>query len=261
MADRDGKARAPGGGWVDDLKVATAFLSRIPVSAGGAAAPGRLARAARAFPLVGAGLGLLGGLVYAIALGLGLTPTLAAVLALAALVWLTGALHEDALADVADGFGGGTERDEKLRIMRDSRVGSYGALALVVSFALRVAALSALAEPGTVTAALVAAGAASRATMAGLMQRLEPARTEGRAAEAGKPDDRAVALALAIAAVISVLGLGLRAGAGGFLAAGLGAAAVGYLARRQIGGHTGDVLGAGQQAAEILCLLTVVALV
>ena len=106
----------------------------------------------------------------------------------------------------------------------------------------------------------MAAGAVSRAAMVGLMHRLEPARRDGQGAAAGRPDDPGLYTALAIAAVVALVLVGLAAGLAALLAAGLGAAAIGALARRQIGGSTGDVLGAGQQAAEVLFLFAVVAL-
>lgn len=256
----DGAGDGAGGGWGEDLRVAALFLTRLPLAVAGAPAPGRLAGAARAFPVVGVGLGFAAGLVYAAAHSLGLPPGLAALAALAALILLTGALHEDALADLADGLGGGSGRDDKLEIMRDSRLGSYGAVALVLALLARLGALAAIAEPGAVMAALIAAGAVSRTAMVGLMHRLEPARRDGQGAAAGRPDDPGLYTALAIAAVVALVLVGLAAGLAALLAAGLGAAAIGALARRQIGGSTGDVLGAGQQAAEVLFLFAVVAL-
>src|SRR5579864_6859060 len=115
--------RAPGD-WPDDLLIAAAFLTRMPIPTP-AVLPGRLAQASWAFPLVGVGVGL---------------PTLAAALiAVAGTAALTGALHEDGLADTADGFGGGATPEAKLTIMRDSRNGAYGVLALIFSVALRAA--------------------------------------------------------------------------------------------------------------------------
>src|SRR5579864_5025125 len=129
--------RAPGD-WPDDLLIAAAFLTRMPIPTP-AVLPGRLAQASWAFPLVGVGVGLLGGLAYAFAAWLGLPTLAAALIAVAGTAALTGALHEDGLADTADGFGGGATPEAKLTIMRDSRNGAYGVLALIFSVALRAA--------------------------------------------------------------------------------------------------------------------------
>src|SRR4051812_14340659 len=116
--------------WRDDLIVAATFLTRVPLHAIVQPHDPRasLAQALRAFPLIGALIGLAAGLVYAAAGLLGLAPLAAALVAIGASIALTGALHEDGLADCADGFGGGRERDAKLAIMRDSRIGTYGVL-------------------------------------------------------------------------------------------------------------------------------------
>jgi adenosylcobinamide-GDP ribazoletransferase len=241
-----------------DCKVALAFLSRLRVRAQPPWRAADLAASAPWFPVVGALIGLAGALAYALAAWFGLPPLPAAALALAASAWLTRALHEDGLADVADGFGGGVTREARLAIMRDPRIGSYGALALVLAVVARAGAIAALAEPLAVAAALVAAGAVSRAALPAVMAALPQARPDGLAASAGRPHPLRAAAALLIAALIAVLLL--RGAAPAALIAGaLGALAVALLARRQIGGHTGDVLGAVQQLAEIGALFGVLA--
>jgi adenosylcobinamide-GDP ribazoletransferase len=210
------------------------------------------------FPAVGALIGLAGAIGYALATWLGLPPWPAAVVALATTILLTGALHEDGLADVADGFGGGRTREDKLRIMRDPRVGSYGAIALVVALLARAGALAALAAPWAVGAALVAAGTISRAALPAVMATLPNARSDGLAAAAGRPHPLRAGAAVLVGALLAVVLLGPAAPAA-LLAGGAGALAVALLARRQIGGHTGDVLGAVQQVAEIGVLLGVAA--
>src|SRR5579864_2013 len=122
--------------WLDDLLAAAAFLTRVPVPH--RASPPNLARAYRAFPLVGVAIGAVVGAVYLLLLWIGLPTIGAAVLALGAGAWLTGGLHEDGLADLADGFGGGRDQAAKLDVMRDSRLGTYGALALMISFVAKV---------------------------------------------------------------------------------------------------------------------------
>ena len=244
----------------DDARIAAAFLTRLPLALDHPPGPGRLARASWAFPIVGLVAGLAGGLVYGFAYWLGLPPLLAATFAIAAQIVLTGALHEDAAGDVADGLGGGATREVKLELMRDSRIGTFGALALITVFTARVAAVSALSETETVVAALVAAGAASRAAMVAVMAMMAPARSDGLGAEAGRPGKGTVAAALMIAGALSLLALGTVTGTAGLAGAAVGAGGLAWIAWRQIGGHTGDVLGACQQAAEVLFLAVVVAM-
>jgi adenosylcobinamide-GDP ribazoletransferase len=199
----------------------------------------------RLAPLVGLVVGVCGALVAWLALGgLGLPPWPAALLTVGATVWITGALHEDGLADLADGCGGAFERSRKLAIMRDSRIGAYGVLALILSIGLRGAALAALAAPAGPETAVV----------------LAPARDDGLAAAAGRPGltDALTAVALALALAALAVGPGLALG---FALAALAAAAVtAAIAARQVGGYTGDVLGAVQQTAETAALLAAAAL-
>ncbi|MBI3515021.1 MAG: adenosylcobinamide-GDP ribazoletransferase [Proteobacteria bacterium] len=244
--------------WRDDLIAATAFLTRLPVG-NWVAVPAGLTRALRAFPLVGGLIGLAGALVYWLATVFGLAPLAAALLAIGATVWLTGALHEDGLADCADGFGGGRNREAKLAIMRDSRIGSYGVLALAISVGLRAAALADL-PPADAVAALVAAHAASRAAMPLLLALLEPARSDGLAASLGRPSDMVLAQAVILGVLLCALVTGPFAGIVALSFAALVLAGLETLARRQIGGYTGDVLGAAQQVTEVAILLALSAL-
>jgi adenosylcobinamide-GDP ribazoletransferase len=241
-----------------DCKVALTFLTRLPVRQPRVWPDVDLAASVPLFPVVGALIGLAGGVGYALAVWLGLPPLPAAALALAITIWLTGALHEDGLADVADGFGGGRTREDKLRIMRDPRIGSYGALALVLALLTRAGALAAVAAPWAVGAALITAGAVSRAALPAVMATMPNARVDGLGAGAGRPHPLRAAAALLVGALIAVALLG-HAAAAALLAAAGGALAVALLAKRQIGGCTGDVLGAVQQLAEIGVLLGVVA--
>jgi adenosylcobinamide-GDP ribazoletransferase len=241
-----------------DCKVALAFLTRLPVRAEPPWPEANLAASAPMFPVVGALIGLAGAIAYALAVWLGLPPWPAAVVALATTIWLSGALHEDGLADVADGFGGGATQGDKLAIMQDSRIGSYGALALVLALLARAGAIAALAEPAAVAAALVAAGAVSRGALPVVMAALPQARPDGLAARAGRPHPLRAAAALLIAALIAVVMLGGTAPAALGTSA-LTALAVALLARRQIGGQTGDVLGAIQQLTEIGVLFGILA--
>jgi adenosylcobinamide-GDP ribazoletransferase len=245
-------------GWWDDLVAAGRFLTRLPLAGLSSAHTGLLARSMRAFPVVGIVVGLAGWAAFAIAAGIGLPSTAAALLAIAATVLVTGALHEDGLADTADGLGGGEGRAGKLAIMRDSRSGAYGVLALVFSVTLRAAALTVLTTP-RVGAALVAAHAVSRAGLPILMRWLDPARDDGLGASAGQPDDSAIGWCLGIAIVVAVLCVGFGPGLIAVIVAAAAMAGLAGLAQRQIGGYTGDVLGAAQQIGEIAMLLTAAA--
>ncbi len=243
-----------------DLAVAFMFLTRLPIRTTTPWASDDLAGSVVMFPLVGAVVGGLTAAAFGAMNALGLPPLLAGALATACLILMTGALHEDGLADIADGFGGGRSKEDKLRIMQDSRLGSYGTLALILSLILRVGALAELAEPWLVAAALIAMGALSRSLMPPAMILMEKARPDGLAAKVGRPHPgRALAglvAALAITGLCLPLVPVLVLIVTTLLAAGLLLA----LARRQIGGITGDVLGALQQITEIIGLLTLVAL-
>jgi len=264
--------------WWQDVGNALRFLTRIPVpqardseraefldeveeeaAAGDAPLLKPLGRTVRAFPLIGALLGIAAGLAFAIATGLGLPVLVAGVIAIALLALATGALHEDGLADMADGFGGGHNAEKKLAIMRDSRIGAYGVITLVLVLAAKVGALAELADIGVVMSSLICAAAASRAAMPAMMRWLEPARSDGLGAAAGRPAAEHVWTGIVIAAILCVLLL-TWSGVVAMLIAALSAMAVGVLARRQIGGHTGDVLGATQQISELIFLLTLAAI-
>lgn len=244
--------------WLFDLRVAVTFLTRLPLPAVPSLPANGLARAMRAFPLAGAAVGVSAGAVFWAA-SQGLTPALAGLLAVAAAVWLTGGLHEDGLADTADGFGGGREPMRRLEIMRDSRIGSFGVLAVVLAVAVRGAALAALA-PLAGLLALVAAGALSRAVMPVMMRLLPPARSDGLGHGAGKPASATAATAMLLAAAIAFACLPWLAAAAAVAATMAVAFALGRLAEQRIGGFTGDVLGALQQVTEIAVLLLAVAL-
>jgi adenosylcobinamide-GDP ribazoletransferase len=162
------------------------------------------------------------------------------------------------LGDVADGFGGGRTTGDKLRIMRDSRVGTYGVIAVVFSLGLRVAAVAAL--PAVLGAvAIIAAAALSRAMLPAILRWLPPARPAGMGAEAGRPRVQAVVAAAIIGGLVALMTLGPIIALAAAALAAVGAAAVALIAWRQIGGYTGDVCGAAQQAAEVAALLAVVA--
>jgi len=245
--------------WRHDLRRATAMLTRLPAGRG---LPPRGAAPARAFPLVGALVGLGGALVLWLGDGLGLPAMLAALGAVGTTILMTGALHEDGLADVADGFGGAFERARKLAIMRASDIGTYGVLALMGSVAARVGALGALARHDlwAAAAALIAAHALARAMMPPVMAVLPLARDDGLAAGVGRATRAHAGAALGLGTLIGFATLGLATGAVALLAAGAATVLMARLARAQIGGYTGDVLGACEQTAEVAVLLAAAAL-
>jgi adenosylcobinamide-GDP ribazoletransferase len=240
-------------------RVALGFLTRLPSGPTPRWQADDLAASAPWFPLIGALVGGGGAAAYALAAGIGLPPWPAAGLAVAAAVLVTGGLHEDGLADVADGFGGGRTPAAKLGIMRDSRLGSFGALALMLALLLRISALAALAAPLAVAAALIAAGAMSRGLLPAVMAVAPLARADGLAAGAGRPHPARAAASLLVALLLGLLTLPPLAALLSIAMAALAALAMACLAWRQIGGITGDVLGASQQLAEIAALLTVLA--
>jgi adenosylcobinamide-GDP ribazoletransferase len=212
-----------------------------------------------AIPIAGAIVGLIGALVFALARALGLAPLPSAVLTLVATMTATGCLHEDGLADTADGFGGGVSRDDKLAIMRDSRLGTYGTCALILSVLLRTAAITSLATPALVTPALIAAHAASRSTILISLWLVPPARADGLSASAGSVSQTSVSIASALGLAALVLAFGLATGFAVMVLLLLLIGAMARLCIKQIGGQTGDVLGALEQIGEIIILLAAAA--
>ena len=238
---------------------AVQFLTRIPTPPLVAFRPEWIQQSARYYSLVGQIVGGLSALVLYGAAQIW-SPWIAALLAVAAGVALTGGFHEDGLADTADGLGGGLTRDRRLEIMKDSRLGSYGALALGLTLALRVAALAMLvqASPLLASVALLAAHGLGRAAAVAAMTVMPYGGDPGMAKE-GRPD-RASLVGLLVAGLIALWPLAFLptlAGVSG-LALGLLISAVpAWLAWRLIGGRTGDVLGAVEQAFEVGFLLAV----
>jgi adenosylcobinamide-GDP ribazoletransferase len=244
---------------IADLRIAVSFVTILPVASSKPAGDGAIARATWALPVAGLVVGLAGALVYAIASRFGLAPNLAALLALAATALVTGALHEDGLADTADGLGGGRTRERKLEIMRDSRIGTYGVCALILSFGLRWSALAAIANPWAVALALCAAHTAARAGLPAFMSQVAPARPDGLSASAGSPPGRSIAIAFAVGILALVLALGPGKALVSLILLSLAGLMLARLAIRQIGGQTGDILGAFEQTGEILILLVAAA--
>ncbi len=249
--ERGGRLRTT----VSDAALALAFLTIVPVRT---PAPGSrgLSGAAAWFPLVGAAVGALAGGVRA-AFDPLLGPTPATLLALVALVGITGALHQDGLADTADGLGVRGDRDRRLAAMRDSALGAFGVLALIAWALLMLSALAPLPVHHAL-AALIAAAALAR--WAALLHAVAtpPARPEGLGATF-QPSRAALATATVTALAATGLAAGPLPGLAA-LAAALAAAALSILtARRTLGGRTGDTLGATVALAELLVCLTLLA--
>jgi adenosylcobinamide-GDP ribazoletransferase len=251
--------------FIADLARSVAFLSRIPVpDRFFLGQNGSYSRAVWAFPIAGLLIAIVPALVLYTMSRFG-DALVASLVALSLMTIVTGALHEDGLADAADGLGGGRDKDHALLIMKDSRIGSYGVVALILSFALRAASLAALVrvDAGLAAMAMLAAASVSRAAMIWHWSALPPARDNGVAAAVGAPEDKARNIALLTGAIIGVFLIALHLGLWGglfavLLAAGAGSAFTRFV-RRKLGGHTGDTIGATQQICEI-ALMTALAL-
>lgn len=248
-----------------DLAACLRFFSRVPVpTVNRLDDPSQLpafSRAAWLVPIAGALLALPPAVLLVLCSLTDLPALAAALLAAAFAMLLTGALHEDGLADVADGFFGAQQRERRLEIMKDSRIGAFGTLALIVSVGLRSVLLAALMErvgAGAAALLLILAEAASRSAMVGVWTALAPARRDGLAVASGQPSRRAAVAAALVGLAALLVGLAVRpapALLAALLLALLSTAGMALLARSRIGGHTGDVLGATQQVALLALLL------
>src|SRR5580692_9255645 len=246
-------------GWLadcaNDLKGSLRFLTRLPMGRATSSDDSALAHAAWAFPLAGLVVGVIGAAAYVLAYELRLPAWVAAALAVAATLTVTGALHEDGLADTADGFGGGDTRERKLEIMRDSRIGTYGVCALTLSILLRVSAIASLGNPIVVLWALVAAHGGARAAMPVFMALVPPARSDGLAFAAGRPSSERIITASVLGILILAIGLGPTLGIAALILLLVAIVLMAWLSVVQIDGQTGDVFGAVEQVCEIVVLL------
>jgi adenosylcobinamide-GDP ribazoletransferase len=238
---------------------AVSFLTRIPLGRRIPVEAADVARGAVLFPVVGAGIGVVAGLVAAGLEG-PLPPLVAGGLAVAVALLLTGALHLDALADTADALGA-DRRERALEIMRDPRIGSFGVAAVAIALLVEAAAVGALADAGDAVTGFTVAGALSRAVAAPLAVALPYARTNGGTGSvlSGRISAVSSGVACGLALLIAVLLLGWD----GLLVAGVAAAvavACGIGSRMWLGGVTGDTLGATVQLAEIAVLVVLLAL-
>lgn len=248
---------------ITDIARAIGFLSRIRVpSKYFVDDDGRMEKTARAFPLAGTVVALPAALTVLIFGNSGAGNLLLSTLALLVLTVTTGALHEDGLADTADGFGG-RDREKSLEIMHDSRMGVYGVLALILFSALKIFALAELLTVSSYLAAgaLLATAIVARAAMVWHWRALPAARPDGVAASAGKPDEAALPFALISAAVAAGLlllisGTCLMAIGAAFASVALATYLFTNATENRLLGHTGDTIGATEQLGEVIFLVT-----
>ncbi|MFN3609312.1 MAG: adenosylcobinamide-GDP ribazoletransferase [Hyphomonas sp.] len=237
------------------LLLAAQFLTRLPVPSARLFTNARLAATPRYYAVIGLLIGSLAAGVYWAA-ALAFPPVLAALLSTAATLLFTGAFHEDGLADTFDGVGGGLTRDRALEIMKDSRIGTYGAAALILALGLKIAALAALPLVFALTA-LIAAHGLSRASAVLVIATSRYVRFEGKAKPVASGLSRAgLALTLVTAAAILAALAFLANWPPAAIFCALAGLALGHIALRlfyapKLGGYTGDALGAVQQASEI----------
>ncbi|WP_396996664.1 adenosylcobinamide-GDP ribazoletransferase [Ochrobactrum sp. S1502_03] len=237
------------------------FLSRLPLPDGWFEdGSDSLKTSARAFPLAGAVLGVLAGIGLLISDYLTLPSIVSGFIAVGILAAMTGALHEDGLGDTADGFFGASTPERRLAIMKDSRIGTFAALALIISTGIKVALLAAIIDrAGACSAALalIGAEAASRAAMLTLWHGLPSARPGGLADNLGRPNWETLVCACLIGLVLLLVTVVASVGVSGFIKALVisGVVLFGFarLCVARIGGQTGDTLGAAQQ----ICVLTI----
>lgn len=239
-----------------DLTTAFMLLTRLPLpTVPYAPETGRSpAQAAWAYPLVGLAVGLIAVVVAWGMQTLGVVSPITALFVVLSSVVVTGAMHEDGLADCADGFWGGWDMAVRLKIMKDSQIGTYGVIALVMSLFLRWYVITQMIEKGVLLGAVLTAAVMSRGAMVWVMHRLPHARRDGLAQKTGTPSRGTTYVALGFAAVAAVFApevstLWL------IVIAVLCTLAVSAVARRKIGGQTGDVLGATQQIVELGILI------
>lgn len=266
MQTSGGRATGMAARFVHQLRlffVALQFFTRIPVPHWVGFDPQWLSQASRYFPAVGLVVGAFASLVYALASALW-PPVVAVLLSTSAAIWLTGAFHEDGFADTCDGFGGGATPERVLEIMKDSRIGAYGAIGVVLLLAIKCATLSFL-TPRAAMAALLSAHPLSRLAATALIWRLDYVKAEGKAKPLAQHMST-LEFTIAVLTVALPLAVLLWSGLLPWRAAVAGMAAIAavavWMARlfvRRIAGYTGDCLGAVQQVSEAAFYLAVLA--
>lgn len=238
------------------LYICIVFLTRIPAPSWPKASSYKISECSWGFPIAGVLIALAGGIAFSVCTWLGLPSFVSGLVAIATMTLTTGALHEDGLADFVDGVFGGDTPNKRMEIMSDSRIGVFGTISIIFSFACRASLITAIEKPLLVLGALTAAAAISRAIMPVIMAFSEPAKATGIAFEGGKPglNDWCGGLALAVLIVI------LSAPAAWLMcliASVLGAFIMFWISEKKIQGYTGDSLGASQQMSELLALAAI----
>ena len=239
------------------------FFSRLPIPRWVGFDPAWLNQASRYFPLVGGEVALITGAVYVVAFKF-FPPAIAVILSVAAGIYATGAFHEDGFADMCDGFGGGMTRERVLEIMKDSRIGAYGAIGIFCLLLLKCATLTHM-PPFGVLAALLVAHPMSRLMAVSLIWRLDYARAEGKSkplAQKMRTMEFAIAAVTALLPALILIYMGWLSWTMLISGFALALVATVWLARkfvRRIGGYTGDCLGAVQQVTEAIFHLCVLA--
>lgn len=225
------------------------FFTRLPTPAWVGHSDETLACAIRYFPAVGLIVGAIAALVFGLS-SLFWPKTLAVLAAMSSALYLTGALHEDGWSDMVDGFGGGWEKEQILSIMRDSRIGSFGAVALIVLLLARFCALIEL-DFALIPAALLAGHTFSRFCATTLLHGLDYVRETGKAKALTSRIGRGELLFAALPALLALCLLPPRAALLACLVAACATWCLARMFKRRIGGYTGDCLGAVQQLAEV----------
>ena len=240
-----------------DILLSVSFLTRIPISKD-LLFERSLMDAAWSFPLIGGLVGFLGGMVVLLLSYFNISPIIISFLTIGAIILLTGGLHEDGLADTADGFGSNKRPEDKIRVMRDSQIGVYGTLALIITILMKVSALSELIDNdhiSTCVIALVVSGALSRSSMIGIAFFLENASETGLATLAGKPSPSSIGVCFFISILLCVFLLPLTKVLAAILLSLVATVIIGVLSKKQINGYTGDILGTSQILSETVILI------
>ena len=242
--------------------LAVHFLTRIPTPFDVDYSPQRLLDASRYYPLVGAIVGTVAAAAYFVT-DLALPTTIAVIIATAATALLTGAFHEDGLADTFDGISGAHDRNRALEIMHDSRIGTFGALALILVITLKIASLSSLSDTTTIIIALIAAQTISRTSIVVVQATSTYARETGIAAPQDQPFKPKNTIIATLTALITIAALALILSPTAALLATAGAITGHILIRLyfqpRLKGHTGDTLGATQQITELATYIALAA--
>ena len=240
-----------------DFLLAVSFLTRISIPSA-LKFKSELMSAAWSFSLIGALLGFFCGSIAWVLIYLNLPTVIVAFLTTASMVLLTGGLHEDGLADMTDGFGGGKSADEKITIMRDSQIGTYGTLSLIFMLGLKITAIDTILNKDAILVciiSLVISGALSRLSMVPVAFWFENASKTGLGQFAGKPTLNSIVTPLVIITLISLLLMPILKLIIIIILCVLTAIVIGKLSKQQIGGYTGDILGATQVVSEVVILI------